>query len=67
MAFNPNLLVDISDHIDSKMKALSCYETELKRCGADYFDWIKHANRVSGATANSDYAEEFQIIKYYNT
>jgi len=64
-AFRPNLLVDITDNFETKMKALSCYRAELERNGDTYFDWVRHANRVSGATAGVGYAEEFQIVKYY--
>ena len=64
-AFRPNLLVDITDHIETKMKALACYRAELERNGDAYFDWVRHANRVSGATAGTGYAEEFQVVKYY--
>lgn len=64
-AFRPNLIVDISDSIDVKMNAIGCYQSELERSGSEYFDWIRHANRVSGATGNVEYAEEFQIVKYY--
>ena len=64
-AFRPNLLVDITGHIEVKMKALACYHAELQRNGDSYFDWIRHANRVSGATAGVGYAEEFKIVKYY--
>jgi len=65
-AFRPNLLVDITANFDTKMKALGCYRAELDRNGYTYFDWIRHANQVSGATAGVDYAEEFQIVKYYS-
>jgi N-acetylglucosamine malate deacetylase 1 len=64
-AFRPNLLVDITDHFEIKMKALACYRGELERNGDTYFNWIRHANQVSGATAGVGYAEEFQIVKYY--
>lgn len=64
-AFRENLLVDITDHVEIKMKALACYRAELERNGDRYFDWIRHANAVSGATAGVGYAEEFQIVKYY--
>lgn len=63
--FRPHLLVDITDHIEIKMKALACYRAELNRNGEASFDWIRHANRVTGATAGKGYAEEFQIVKYY--
>jgi N-acetylglucosamine malate deacetylase 1 len=64
-AFRPNLLVDITDHFEIKMKALACYRAELDRNGDAYFDWVRHANRVSGATAGTGYAEEFRIVKYF--
>src|SRR6266478_3911507 len=47
------------------MMALACYGAELNRNGEASFDWIRHANRVTGATAGKGYAEEFQIVKYY--
>ena len=64
-AFRPNLMVDISDSINLKMKALYCYHAEKERAGEDYFDWVKSANRVSGAASGVEYAEEFSVVKYY--
>ncbi len=64
-SYRPNVLVDITDHIEAKMKALACYRAELERNGDASFDWVRHANRVSGAAAGTGYAEEFQIVKCF--
>ena len=64
-AFSPNFLIDTSDHFEKKMEAIACFKAELERGGDSYFDWIRHANKASGATANVEYAEEFCIVKSY--
>lgn len=63
--FRPNLLVDISDAIDTKMRALACYRAELERSGDHYFDWVRDANRLAGAAAGVGYAEAFEIVKLH--
>jgi LmbE family N-acetylglucosaminyl deacetylase len=63
--FRPHLLVDITGHIEIKMNALACYRSELERNGEASFNPVRHANRVTGAASGKEYAEEFQIVKYY--
>lgn len=63
--FKPNFFIDISKSIDIKMKALECYRGEIERGGPKYFEWIRNANLVSGATSGVAAAEEFMIVKLH--
>jgi len=62
--FVPNLYVDILDVLENKLKAMSCYESELK----DYphprsLEAIKVLAQKRGIESGLKLAEAFQIIK----
>lgn len=69
--FDPNLFVDITEYMDIKLKALTCYETQL---GRSYFspETFKALAATRGAQAGYGYkpgtyryAEAFEILKMY--
>ena len=63
-SFRPNLFVDISEQLDSKLKLLSIYESEL---GEHPFprslDSIRALALLRGAQMGVESAEAFQILK----
>lgn len=69
--FDPNLFVDITEHMETKIKALMCYKTQL---GRSYFspETFKALAATRGAQAGYGYnprtyryAEAFEILKMY--
>ncbi|MCK4827116.1 PIG-L family deacetylase [bacterium] len=63
--FTPTLFVDIADHLDKKLEALSCYKTQLERRA--YFDneSFKALARTRGAQSGYEFAEGFVIYKMF--
>lgn len=63
-AFCPNMFVDISSHIDQKIKIMSIYEGETgKHPFPRSREHIKALALRRGATANCDFAESFVVLK----
>lgn len=60
--FCPNIYIDISDTVDMKRKALSCYDTEHDRWG-HLFETNVQRNGIWGYGNHVDYAEGFFAIK----
>lgn len=62
--FNPNFFVDISQTLDCKLKALECYEREMR----DFphprsFDGIRAMHAFWGTMCGKPCAEAFQIVR----
>jgi len=67
--FNPNLFVDITDYINKKLEALSCFKSQLAR---PYFniEVFKALAKTRAAQAGFDhsheaFAEGFNIVKMF--
>lgn len=60
--YYPTFFVDISDFVDKKKKALSCYGSEHNRFDS-LFEVSIDRNRVWGYSNKVKYAEGFNIIK----
>lgn len=61
--FPANFSVDISDSWQSKLKALKCYESELKRLGDHFLEYVENWNRCEGIASGTQYAEPFVCVK----
>lgn len=63
--FMPTLFVDISKYIDTKVKALCCYKSQMERRA--YFDEesFRALARTRGAQSGYNYAEGFVIYKMF--
>lgn len=62
--FKPDVYVDISKHIERKIKAMGCYDSEIK----DYphprsISGITSLARRRGSEANIPYAEAFMLVR----
>jgi len=67
--FDPQLFVDISNHIKVKIKALKQFKSVFKNkknTYSNYFDSIIARAKYRGGTIGVDYAESFQVIKQIN-
>ena len=65
--FSPNLYVDISDTLDFKLKAMSCYGSELKEYPRGRsLEAIKALAQKRGTESNLKLAEAFKVIKEIN-
>lgn len=61
-AFYPNVFFDVSDFIEIKRKALSCYDKEHDRQNS-LFETSIERNKLWGYGIHSNYAEAFVAIK----
>ncbi len=63
--FHPNLYVDITDHIGAKLKALSCYKSQVRskihHCSLENVEWIA---RVRGREVSVEAAEAFMVHRF---
>ena len=65
-AFDPNWFVDISDHVDAKLQALQCYQSQLKPDQAPPArqpEAVRSLARWRGATVGLHAAEAFVIVR----
>ena len=63
--FVPNVFIDISDHIDSKINAMKIYGSQLKKIPhTRSIDSIKSLARFRGGTINVKYAEAFMLVRH---
>ncbi len=63
--FHPNFYVDITDYLDLKLKALSCYKSQVRsgihHCSAENVEWI---SRVRGREVSVEAAEAFMCHRF---
>jgi LmbE family N-acetylglucosaminyl deacetylase len=62
--FSPNYFVDISDHIDQKIKILNIYKSEMGEAPFPRSNEVIRALAIyRGSTCNSSFAESFMLLK----
>lgn len=63
--FHPNFYVDITDYLDLKLKALSCYKSQVRtgihHCSVENVEWI---SRVRGREVSVEAAEAFMCHRF---
>lgn len=60
--FEPNLFIDISDHIDAKLAAMAFYESELRpEPHPRSLEYLRARAAVWGSEAGFRYAEAFRV------
>ncbi len=63
-AFRPQLFVDISSTIDTKLEAIRCYESQYKKFNEEqWIDRIRAWASVWGWATEVEYAECFEVIR----
>lgn len=61
-AFTPNCFVDISNHFENKMKALRCYDAEMRDFPhARSYQAVESLAKLRGSFVGIEYAEAFVI------
>ena len=56
---NPSFLIDISDHLDTKMRAIRAYDTQFVRANNHVVEWIEQGSRYFGSRMGVAAAEPF--------
>ncbi len=63
--FHPNFYVDITDYLKTKLKALSCYRSQVRskihHCSLENVEWI---SRVRGREVSVEAAEAFMCHRF---
>ena len=62
--FAGSYYVDISDHIEDKIKSIKAHSTELRKRGEKWPEFFRHQCRMNGLEIGVEYAELFKIVKW---
>ncbi len=63
-AFVPTVYVDISSHIETKLKAMECYQSKLKPPPHPRsLDALRALARLRGSTVGFEWAEAFMLVR----
>ena len=63
-AFVPTVFIDISSHIETKLKAMACYRSQLKDPPHPRsLDALKALARLRGSTVGFEWAEAFMLVR----
>jgi len=63
--FFPNVFIDISEHLDTKINAMKFYKSQLKQFPhSRSIECIKSLAQFRGGTINVQYAEAFMLIRH---
>ena len=63
-AFVPTVFIDISSHIETKLKAMGCYQSKLKPTPHPRsLDALKALARLRGSTVGFEWAEAFMLVR----
>jgi LmbE family N-acetylglucosaminyl deacetylase len=63
---NLNYFSDISSMIDTKYRAIECYESQINKFGPNWLEMIKARDKFWGLNINSMYAEAATITRWIN-
>lgn len=65
-AFIPNTFVDISDHLDKKLEAMSCYQSQLSPFpNPRSLEAVASLAKLRGSTMDVKAAEAFMLVREY--
>ncbi len=64
--FNPQLYIDITEHLDKKTDAIRAHESQIEKYTDDIVDAITARARYRGYQMRTKYAECFEISKLTN-
>lgn len=63
-AFHPNLFVDVSQTIETKLKAMECYKSELREFPHPRsLENMRACARRWGSVVGKEYAEAFEVLR----
>ncbi len=63
-SFAPNVFVNISDHLEKKIEAMSVYRTQLYPSPSNRsIDCLRALSRVRGGAIHCDAAEAFELVR----
>jgi len=63
MNFNPNLVVDIGDYIETKVSALDCFKSQISKNGPRSTEAVRALAKFRGSQSGFEYGEALYIIR----
>ncbi|MEG2939314.1 MAG: hypothetical protein RR829_03730, partial [Oscillospiraceae bacterium] len=67
VGFLPEEYVDVTDDIDTKLRALACHESQIKwmleHDKIDFLEFVRSCSRFRGLQSGAQYAEGFRTCK----
>ncbi len=63
IVFRPHLFVDISTHIEDKVRAIEAHKSQVKKYGANWTESIRGRAVMRGHQIQIKYAEAFEVVK----
>jgi LmbE family N-acetylglucosaminyl deacetylase len=64
MAFRPQVYVDISDFIDTKLEALRAHRSQYRKYGDAWIEAVESRCRLRGFEMGTRYAEAFEAVRF---
>jgi LmbE family N-acetylglucosaminyl deacetylase len=64
MNMAPNLVVDISDHIDNKIESLACHVTQIGEDVEEGLGFVRGMGEFSAAKEPFQYGEAFRVLRF---
>ncbi|MFC1920718.1 PIG-L deacetylase family protein [Chloroflexota bacterium] len=61
--FRPQVFIDISDTIETKIKSVSAHKTQLQNFTSKWIEGIRAKAIYMGSQINVEYAEAFEVVK----
>jgi LmbE family N-acetylglucosaminyl deacetylase len=62
--FDPRFYVDISAHLDQKVKLIEIHASENSRTGGKWIEYVRAQARIAGLRAGVQYAEAFELVRW---
>lgn len=63
ITFRPQIYIDISDTIDTKMEAIKAHKSQLDKYGQEWLESIVGRAKMRGYEARTKYAEAFEPLR----
>jgi LmbE family N-acetylglucosaminyl deacetylase len=64
VAYRPQVYIDISNNMDSKLESIKSHKSQLNKYGDDWIDSIKGRAKMRGFESGVKYAETFELVRY---
>jgi len=62
--FKGNFTIDISNHIEDKIKAINAHKSEVAKRGPAWAEYFMNRNRNTGIEVGVSYAEDFELLRW---
>lgn len=62
--FKNKIFSDISDVFEEKMQTITAHDSEIKRTGSKWIDYVQSRDRLNGLKIGVEYAESFEVVRY---